>query len=742
MREVDMVSLAGLLHDIGKFGQRADSYKLRDGAYKQYDYKYTHSSYTAQILNDLVFNLGDEFSDISAMHHNPQTDMHWIVATADRMASGFERELFEDYNEKHDKEDFKKQRLWYLFDEKKRYKIAKLSPQNLYAQDDNAIENEYDELWHDFMEDMQKIKEYGNSSSDFFTIDYLLKKFTSFIPSSTSFKIAGYEPVKANIPLYEHSKATAIFSSVLHKLHEEKNDNIVNYYRSKTGDLEKNDMLLIDGDFFGIQKFIFNSVPSAKASKILRAKSAYIQLFTKIIAFYIVDELGLSYQSIISTNAGKFEILGINSKETKERLSTIQKSLDKFFIEKYFGETGIGISFTECSLADFIEKNRYKNNLRKRVDKSVENAKFHKFNLQEIEPVLKNDDDIDNQNLCSLCSKRKIVDEYCQDCEDFVKIGENLAKKEYLTISKDSGQIEIFGDYYINFSDKIERTDNAIAIFDISNSEEFRGYAKWELKSYVKTDKKEVVTFEDLAKQSQGEEAIIALKGDVDNMGRYIKNPDSMVTNSFARYNFFSRMVDYFFSVKASKMMEGKNLYTVFAGGDDIFVLGAWNEVIDFAKELREEFMKFASGSTLSFSVGMIMTKPNKPINFVANISEEALEESKEMDGKDAITLFGECVKWDDYLDDLGLMDELRKIEDVDTAFLYRLLELIQMSKNVKYKNSIKDTMWKSKLAYSFQRNMDKRYTPLLDTLNKMIEKYPKESKMFLSEFIYKRRDS
>ncbi len=746
MEKVDLIALAALLHDIGKFGQRADNYSLREGAFKKYDYKYKHSQFTAQILNDLAFNLGEEMSDASAMHHNPQNEMQWIIAAADRMASGFEREKFEAYNEKHDKEDFKKQRLWYLFDESKRYKIDTLSPENLYAQENNAVTNEYDALWDRFMKDMENVKEKGNSSIDSFTIDYLLKRYTTFIPSSTSFKKGEYDAVKANIPLYEHSKATAIFASVLYKLSEQNNHNIINHYQHKPHDIYQNDMLLIAGDFFGIQKFIFNSVVASKASKILRAKSAYIQILTKIIAFHIVEELGLSYQSIISTNAGKFEILGVNDDATKEKLKSIQKELNDFFIEKYFGETGIGVSAIECSLADFIVENRYKQDLRKRVDKAVERSKFQKFDLSEIDAVLNVDEGLDNQNLCPLCSKRKIVDEYCKDCENFVRIGEQLAKKAFLSISKNSGQIKIFGEYYINFSNDVERTDNTIALYDISNTNEFNGYAKWELGSYVATnEEKEILTFEELANNSchgleTGVKAIMALKGDVDSMGNFIKDPKNEITNSFARFNFFARMVDYFFSVKASQMMQERNLYTVFAGGDDIFVLGAWDEVIEFAKELREEFMKFASGSDLSFSVGMVMTKANKPINFVADVSEKALEEAKDMDKKDAISLFGETVKWDDYLDDLGLGDELGKIEEINTAFTYRLLELIAMSKRVKYEDSIIDTRWKSKLVYSFQRNMDKKHLPLLGTLNMMIEKYPKESKMVLSEFIYKRR--
>ncbi len=226
MKDIDLIALTGLLHDIGKFGQRADIYKKKDSIYKNRDYKYTHAAYTAQILHEIGFNLGDEMSDYAAMHHNPQNDMQWIIAAADRMASGFEREEFKNYT---DNESFKQQRLWHLFDENKHFKISPLAPDNIYAEEEKAVENEYDVLWKSFQNDLKEIKERGNSLNDTFTIDYLLKKYTTFIPSSTSFQTAHYNAVKANIPLYEHSKTTAIFAAALYKLHEQNNNNIIDY---------------------------------------------------------------------------------------------------------------------------------------------------------------------------------------------------------------------------------------------------------------------------------------------------------------------------------------------------------------------------------------------------------------------------------------------------------------------------------------------------------------------------------
>ena len=759
LREIDLIALAGLLHDIGKFGQRADIYQKRDAIYNNRDYKYTHAAYTAQILNEQAFNLGEEMSDNAAMHHNPQSDEQWIIAAADRMASGFEREIFEDYNTA-DSESFKQQRLWHLFDDEKRYKIAPLSVQNIFAAEEKTVGNEYDALWQSFEEDLKKIRKRGNSLADHFTIDYLLKKYTTFIPSSTTFQKGSYQAVKANIPLYDHGRATAIFAAAIYKLYKEQNNtNILDYSRTRPADMEQQDLLYISGDFFGIQNFIFADLPTSKAAKILRAKSAYVQLLTHIVALELVERLGLSYQSIVSSFAGKFEILGVHTPEAIEVIETLQKELNDFFVREHFGITGIGLSSVPCALADFIEKGRYQKELRARIGEAVELQKFKKFDLLHRDPLLEVDEGLDNQNLCQLCSRRKgrkreYGDTACDGCDHLVRIGEKLAKSDFLTLSKGSGQIALFGRWYLNFSEEPKRFDNAVAIYDIRNDDTFRGYAKWELKSYVATDEKEeIVTFEELAeasvpegknggKRAHGVEALMALKGDVDNMGAFIKESD--VTASFARYNFFARMVDYFFGSYTTTLMRSKPLYTVFAGGDDIFLLGAWDSVIEIGKEIREEFLRFAQGSPLSFSAGFVMSKPGKPVNFIAQKAEEALKEAKALEGKDAVTLFDECVKWKDYLNGQRLKEGLEAMEESDqtTAFLYRLLEFVTMSKRVK-EGDITATMWKSKFAYTVRRNMESSISVgdnLYRTIDEMIEKYPKETKMILSEIIYKRR--
>ena len=42
----------------------------------------------------------DSLINAAAAHHKPDTFLQWVVATADRVASGFEREEFDQYNDR------------------------------------------------------------------------------------------------------------------------------------------------------------------------------------------------------------------------------------------------------------------------------------------------------------------------------------------------------------------------------------------------------------------------------------------------------------------------------------------------------------------------------------------------------------------------------------------------------------------------------------------------------------------
>ncbi|NWF67229.1 MAG: type III-A CRISPR-associated protein Cas10/Csm1 [Campylobacterales bacterium] len=638
------------------------------------------------------------------------------------------------------------------------FKLSTFDTKNIFTQKayDGDVK-EYKDLWNQFEKSLTNHKYFNNSNVYLHNIDSIFMKYLSFIPSTT------IEYNIPNVPLYDHLKSSAIFASSLYSYHEDDLD------IEKIKDLETKKFLIIAGDFFGIQKFIFDDVPAKKASKTLRGKSAFIQILTKLISFYIVEKLNLSYLNIVSTAAGKFEIVGCI--KDVEKLKQIQKELDEFFLEFSFGEYGVGISYIEASGEDFQSKNYAK--LREQLSLKVEEKKYKKFDLQNINAVF----DVEiKDNLCGYCNKRfsESEDKPCKFCDIFIKIGEKLAKSDFLRVSKTKQKdddLKIFN-YFIGFDDRV--TEQTLAIFDISKDEEFKNFAKWELKSYVALNEdEEIATFKELAKKSFGEfengkrvsgiEAMMTLKADVDGMGDLLKKEKSGVPlfSSYAKFNFFSRLIDYFFSVNVPKMMREKypNSYTIFAGGDDLYLVGAWHEILDLSRDIRVEFGKF-SKECLTISMGLILTKPNKPIKFISDIAEESLEKSKHFErknkkSKDAITVFEESIGFEEFLDSENLVYLIGELERVDkdifklnTSFIYTMIDFCNMSKNIDEK--IENTMWKSKFRYFTYRNVFEKIKDnqtdeiesFLNLLQMMIDKHPKATKIALFEFVYKRRES
>jgi CRISPR-associated protein Csm1 len=491
MKEIDKIPIAAFLHDIGKFFQRANIDNKVDlnkfsPYYSDIGYTHIHSAYTAKVLEKLSdkFNL-EEIIDISAKHHIPENENEWIIAAADRLANGFKRETFEKYNKMKESQNVEIQ-LDHLF-KKDKFRIDILSPDNIFPTEEKG--KSYYQLWKDFENDIKKINQNFPEDVRIDALEYLLKKYTIFIPH-TNF------PILENISLYEHLKTTSIFASAITSMNEKNRNKIISYYKNGENTLNEKVFLLIAGDFFGIQNFIFNDVQTKFAAKILRAKSAFIQILVKVLAFYICEKLEISKYSIISTHAGKFEILVPNEEKIIKKLKEIQNDFNEYFIENFFGETGVGITWIEASMEDFLVKEKYKK-LRKNLADKVEEIKYKKFNLVNIGcKIFEIEKDLNNENLCDFCNKRKgqNKEEYkiCNFCEKYVKIGKALTKNTFLAISKErksKEDIEIFKDYYLHFFENPSKNKakNDIAIYDIKTDTEFRGFEKWELSSYVAT---------------------------------------------------------------------------------------------------------------------------------------------------------------------------------------------------------------------------------------------------------------
>ncbi len=749
MREVDLIALAGLLHDIGKFGQRVGLKKdegnmqlycpfRKEGGY----FTHQHALFTAKIVDDFEsigllskkelrqkpFLEDDSFTNAAAMHHKPSTLLQWIVAIADRVSSGFERESFDEYNQSDDKRSYLQARLVVPFGDFEatenpyRYKLQPINAKEIISGNNSEIEPgdnpeaiaEYKKLYDAFLEDAKKIKQ-GNLLEK---IDTLLETYTTFIPSATAFG------TKPNVSLYDHLKSTSAFASALYRYHHHEIEEGVLIDINSEAEWKKKKFLVISGDFFGIQKFIFSgAVENNKAlAKTLRGKSAMVSIVTELAALKLVQELGLASTSVIQNVAGKFMIIADNTPETIDKLKKTKKSLTEWFLKNTYGESGIGIVYAEASCHDFSHKKLHA--LQEVIRYKLEDIKSRKFDLTHLEnPVFTHYlDELKDHDICTSCAIRPATKEdLCSLCDTYKTLGAKLAnsKNNRIYIYRSKGQseaLDIFG-YTIAYTYQDKPYE---MVYDFSPADEagnvFTGYPKRTFKAYIPTtidqDGIEIPkTFEEIAASATGKAALAVLKADIDNLGTIFieKLPNSQKPN-FAKYNMVSRLINNFFTIHLPYLLRKRfpNIYTVFAGGDDLFLIGAWDEVMQFAKEFKEAFHTYfiAEASQMSFSASITMVKPSTPIGFQARESEAQLDEAKKTKEKNTIRIFHNNILYPDFLTLLEKSDYLkvqRERFDLSTGFVYALIQLAHMREE---DHQIENTLWRSKLRYLGHRNV------------------------------------
>jgi CRISPR-associated protein Csm1 len=218
----------------------------------------------------------------------------------------------------------------------------------------------------------------------------------------------------------------------------------------------------------------------------------------------------------------------------------------------------------------------------------------------------------------------------------------------------------------------------------------------------------------------QGIDALVTLKGDVDNLGSIFEK--GLEQPSFAKMSALSRQLNAFFSVWLPWYCQERypSTYTVFAGGDDFFLIGPWRSTIRLAREMREAFGRYmAHNPEINFSAGMAMTKPGLPIRQMSDLGERALEQAKDRKDrkgyilKDGVTCFGHTIGWGDFRRLWEIQDELEAHRDqlqLSTGYLYSLQYLADMAERIKTDSAnMEDALWNSRFAYRTRRMLERQ---------------------------------
>lgn len=793
------VAVAGLLHDIGKFLQRAESYLPFDS----FDYSYAtkngyghiHAAYTGKFFDGQFDNLILKFPEIidadsntsaanlASMHHKPENAYQWIIAEADRLASGFERvegkpDEYEEYikllegqeKQRNDKATFKNMLLCNIFSEvnlsEQRkfdsfYPLAELDPA-IKPITSTAISREealdgYKELLKEFDHDLGILSEKANSFSLpnlYNALCSILEKYCWCIPAATVRRKDGrFIPEPSSISLYDHMRSTSAIASALYTYHSDKQT--LNKQDITNRQVVK--LCFIQGDFSGIQDFIFDSggESNKSAAKILRAKSFFVSMATEAAAYAVCDKLDIPYSSIVLNAGGKFTIITGNTEKARTAVTKIREEINAEFSKLTFEQTRfnmVGMPFSP----EMLTGDNF-GNLMGRLARELEKRKLKPVIEQHVfENYLA---ERDNRNVCSICGKHwgeKQVEHIlvCSSCDRFRKIGEKLVKEDFIQFS-DSGEFPIFGKWSFSFGNN---RSNCVT-FDISPKSEFKGFAKKRISNYVPKDcDKQAKTFEEIAKAAvedgKGTANLAVLKADVDNLGQiFIRG---LQNNSISKTATLSRMLDYFFTGWLQERLKDTNIYTVFSGGDDLFLIGAWNEVVALAKDIATHLKTYSGNNPdIHLSAGVILRKPMIPVREMAEDAEDALGEAKK--GQDAknnrnrINIFGITSKWEDFFEVENHTQKIRQLYEsghIAHGLIYRLLgfaENAELIHNAGYKigtpGDMEAAKWQARFRYLVSRNYrGKENISDIEKLGELISKYRLKAKIPLSIVIYENR--
>ncbi|MEX5214292.1 MAG: type III-A CRISPR-associated protein Cas10/Csm1 [Nitrospiraceae bacterium] len=849
------VAIAALLHDLGKFAERARISEAEERGdalgntrldlniplyCPEFNGRHTHvhAAYTA-IAMDLLERhfpdlVGDEMEpfapwrqkhaddsiiNAAAKHHRPETFLQWVIATADRLASGFEREEFTRYNEGPEETETKKNhytaRQLTLLEQIRsgsdhaprldwRYRLKPLSPESIfpceadgYEHDQREIaQGEYRELWDQFVDGLRAIPDSHRRQLplwlDHFESCWLT--YTHSIPAATAFG------VKPEVSLYDHAKAVAALATALWRWHHDRQetghdarerlramwDRARQDAPESRAAWQEETFLLIQGDLWGIQDFIFatGGETQRQAAKLLRGRSCYVSLLTECAALKVLESLDLPSTSQVTNAAGKFLIVAPNSSGVVDKLQAVQREIDEWFLRHTFGQAGLGLAWLPAAGSDFHRGDRTASpfqNLIRRLFEQLECRKLQRFDLcgpaesSESSAVLAGFlDAFDNEKgVCKLDGRspakvplpvngRPWVSELACDQVD---TGQWLTRFDRILLTRGSLnhntlRVPIFG-YAVSFTGDEDATGrfgreaesrNLVRAWDFSlpkslDQSLWNGYARRYINAYVArfrdADEQnrekydglkdvapprpgEVKTLNHLARDDRrrdpkqqghwiGIEALMTLKGDVDDLGHMFQK--GLEQPTFAKMAALSRQMNAFFAIWLPWLCQSEfpNTYTVFAGGDDFFLIGPWRSTISLTQRLRASFKEYvAHNPGLHFSAGLSMTKPGLPVREMGRLAEEALDrakayETKPSNGrtlrKNAVTCFDLAVSWDGFeelLEREKRLTDLTSEHGLSTGYLYDLLRLTEMAGQVEKRPE--NAIWHSRFAYQTRR--------------------------------------
>jgi CRISPR-associated protein Csm1 len=471
--------------------------------------------------------------------------------------------------------------------------------------------------------------------------------------------------------------------------------------------------MIVLGDISGIQRYLFDvSETGGGQARRLRARSFLVQMLTECAALRVLRSMHWLSPSahFLFSGAGKFILRGSGEPEAVRRLS---EELNTELLRETCGELRVSLAVGDGS-SDVAAYRQAQSALQQAKATPWQPTGVWEPNRLTLPPL---------DTPCALCRRAPAIENetdpdsgeprrVCRHCSKNYRLGRSLPHARVLILREGTdGDFSWFGlTGELVSSARVNVDSRTIGVIGLDGEATTPSgcpqdsFVPRRLMASVLLDHKgDPVWFTELAKQASGDHLLAVLKADVDSLGVQIEQRLQGRTDltDFLR---FADSLDAFFAgelrQEIARNRQWQPIYTVFAGGDDLVMIGPWDVMFRFAGHVRELFRrKFPE---LTLSAGVSLFKPKRPVKTAIEQADRLLECAKEAP-KDHCAAFGQVWNWKHHGMILGEAERLTswvQANQIQRGWLHTLLEL-----SVARHGDTSDPLATARLAYHVNRN-------------------------------------
>jgi len=573
----------------------------------------------------------------------------------------------------------------------------------------------YTKLWHSILDAIEPAFRFPDEATVVQQILDAFQRYTWCVPGPAN-----------DVSLYDQARITAAVAAAT---------------STKTPEDSQSVATFVGGDISGIQRFIY-TVTAKGAAKALRARSFYLQLLTEAVARWLLRKFGMPITNLVYVGGGRFYLLlppDVDSELMEFRrildevmlkhhdgdlylaLGSSSLQEDDFVSQKFaekWADVGHGISKDKQRRFAHLPSKQLHSVFEPRPSAYSDELSLRRIERDEMLDKAEEDADIHS----SLGTSLNELGTYLPNAEYLLVIEtepeQSLPAGSFdNTLAALGYSAHLFDKYLSPYPDTVPTHSDRATLFGLHKVPDKRTHltVQERLGCPVASGLRFLVNviadknygkraeFGDLQAASQGLKRLGVLRMDVDDLGNLFahgfRTPDGTSKASLVRVAglsfslglFFEGWVDHICSEFNKKYRttiahDGdpdhhdsvEAIYSVYSGGDDLFLVGRWDVMPELADTIRSDFAKYtANNPDVHISAGLTLHGGKYPLYQAAEDSERALGTAKGLPGKNAINLFGETIswsEWDQLLDWQATLGDLAQDKKVGRALLHTVI--------------------------------------------------------------------